>query len=253
MVAILMLRLARSALSCRSMNPPCGPATGGRRHACFDLPVTFLFLTLLAGTAAAETPAPAGVFQDPVLEAGWQAVSERNGLRLYNRAVPGAAVPAALARVRIEVPPARLFAVITDYDRFAEFVPYVVHSRVVRRDAGRRLVSQHLRFPGPVADRHYVIESRDTVTPLPPERWRVEWRLAPEKDFPALEEKGITPAAFTGYWELTPAAGGAATDAIYALHFDPGGALPAWLVTFAMNRYLPRVIDAVRARAASLN
>ena len=193
---------------------------------------------------------PPGDYADPLVKAGWQAVSDRNGLRLYNRAVPGAAVPAALARVRIEVPPARLFAVITEYDRFAEFVPYVMHSRVVRRDAGLRRVSQHLHFPGPVADRHYVIESRETVTPSPQERWRVEWHLVPESDSPTSGKTGITPNAFTGYWELTPLAGGTATDAIYSLHFDPGGALPAWLVTFAMNRYLPKVIDAVRARAA---
>jgi hypothetical protein len=122
---------------------------------------------------------------------------------------------------------------------------------VVHHEAGLRRISQHLRFPGPVADRHYVIESRDSVASSPRERWRVEWRLVPESDLPALGETGITPNAFTGYWELTPVAGGAATDAIYSLHFDPGGALPSWLVTFAMNRYLPKVIDAVRARAMS--
>lgn len=209
-----------------------------------------MFLALLGpGVAAAETPTPTGTYEDPILKAGWQVVSERDGLRLYNRAVPGAAVPAALARVRIEAPPARLFAVITDYDHFAEFVPYVTSSRVLRHEAGLRRVSQHLRFPGPVADRHYVIESRDSFTSSPQERWRVEWRLVPEKDLAAAGNTGITPNAFTGYWELTPIAGGTATDAIYSLHFDPGGALPSWLVTFAMNRYLPKVIDAVRARA----
>lgn len=210
-----------------------------------------MFLALIGtGVATAESAGPAVPEEDPVLKAGWQPVSERGGLRLYNRIVPGAAVPAALARVRIEVPPARLFAVITDYDRFAEFVPYVVHSRMVYRENGLRRVSQHLRFPGPVADRHYVIESRDSYAPSPRERWRVEWHLVPETNRPPLDGEGITPTAFTGYWELTPVSGGAATDAIYSLHFDPGGALPAWLVTFAMNRYLPKVIDAVHARAA---
>lgn len=210
----------------------------------------FLFLALLGPrVATAETPTPAGAYEDPILKAGWQAVSEHNGLRLYTRAVPGAAVPAVLVRVRIEVPPARLFAVITDYDRFAEFVPYVAHSRVAYRDGGLRRVSQHLRFPGPVAERHYVIESQDKVTPSPRERWRVEWRLVAESGSPASGKTAVTPNAFTGYWELTPVAGGTATDAIYSLYFDPGGALPAWLVTLAMHRYLPKVIVAVRARA----
>jgi ribosome-associated toxin RatA of RatAB toxin-antitoxin module len=231
------------------MNPPCGLSAVGKRRDGFDICVALLFLALLRPGIAAETPTPTGDYKDPLLKAGWQAVSERGGLRLYNRAVPGAAVPAALARVRIEVPPARLFAVITDYDRFAEFVPYVTSSRVVRHEAGLRRVSQHLRFPGPVADRHYVIESRDSVASSPRERWRVEWRLVPESDSPASGETGITPNAFTGYWELTPLDGGTVTDAIYSLHFDPGGALPSWLVTFAMNRYLPKVIDAVHTRA----
>jgi len=210
----------------------------------------FLFLTLLGtGAATAESAGPTVPEEDPILKAGWYPVSERGGLRLYNRAVPGAAVPAALVTVRIEVPPARLFSVITDYDRFAEFVPYVVRSRVVHREDGLRRVSQHMRFPGPLADRHYDIESRDSYTSFPQEHWRVEWHLVPERDLPASGEAGITPTAFTGYWELAPVTGGAATEAIYSLHFDPGGALPAWLVTFAMNRYLPKVIDAVRTRA----
>lgn len=209
-----------------------------------------MFLTLLGTEAAAtETPSPAEAYEDTLLKTGWQAVSKRDGLRLYNRAMPGAGVPAALARVRIEVPPARLFTIITDYDRFAEFIPYVIHSQVVQREGELRRVSQHLRFPGPVADRHYVIESRNAITLFPQECWRVEWRLVPEKDLAVSSAAGVTPAAFTGYWELTPAAGGTATDAIYTLHFDPGGTLPAWLVTLAMNRYLPKVIDAVRARA----
>jgi ribosome-associated toxin RatA of RatAB toxin-antitoxin module len=209
-----------------------------------------LFLALIgAGVATAESAGPTVPEEDPILKAGWHPVSERGSLRLYNRAVPGAAIPAALVRVRIEVPPARLFSVITDYDRFSEFVPYVVRSRVVHREDGLRRVSQHMRFPGPLADRHYVIESRDSYTSFPQEHWRVEWHLVPERDLPASGEAGITPTTFTGYWELVPVTGGAATDAIYSLHFNPGGALPAWLVTFAMNRYLPKVIDAVRTRA----
>lgn len=222
---------------------------GGRRE-CFDLRIAFLFLTLLGtGAAVAEPTGLADLDESLILKDGWLPVSERDGLRLYNRSVPGAGVPAALAHVRIEVPPARLFAVITDYDRFSEFVPYVAYSRVQRREDGLRRVSQHLRFPGPVADRHYVIESRDSVTPSPQERWRVDWRLVVETNIPSSDNNGITPVAFTGYWELTPAAGGMATDAIYSLHFNPGGALPAWLVTLAMNRYLPKVIDAVSSRA----
>jgi hypothetical protein len=36
---------------------------------------------------------------------------------------------------------------------------------------------------------------------------------------------------------------------VYSIHLDPGGALPSWLVTPMMNRYLAQVVEAVRTRA----
>ena len=42
--------------------------------------------------------------------------------------------------------------------------------------------------------------------------------------------------------------GGARTDAAYIVHLDPGGALPGWLMSLAIEDYLPKVMKAVRER-----
>jgi hypothetical protein len=37
-------------------------------------------------------------------------------------------------------------------------------------------------------------------------------------------------------------------DAVYSIHVDPGGRLPAWLYSRAAERYVTNVVEAVRQR-----
>jgi len=205
---------------------------------------------LAAGSSnAGETASQATLPEDGrLLKDGWHFVLERQGIRVYNRPWPGSPIPEALAYTVMRVSPERLYGVITDYDHFTEFIPYVTRSSILRHERETLLVHQHLHFPGPLADRHYNMASR-VVSRQTENTFRVEWMLVPETSETAQGEAGIVPTAFSGFWELKPAGNGATTEAVYAVHFDPGGALPAWLTTFAMNRYLPEVVDAVRAKA----
>ena len=198
---------------------------------------------------AGETVSQATLPKDGrLLGNGWHFVMERQGIRVYNRPWPGSPVPEALAYTVVQVSPGRLYDVVTDYDHFTGFIPYVTSSRILRQEGKIRLVHQHLHFPGPLADRYYTMASRAVSEPRE-NTFRVEWRLVPESGGTAAGEEGIVPSAFSGFWDLTPTGDGTTTEAVYSIHFDPGGVFPAWLVTRAMNRYLPKVVDAVRARA----
>jgi hypothetical protein len=136
-------------------------------------------------------------------------------------------------------PLARLFSVITDYDH-AEFVRTLRAAGGASED-GLRRVSQHLRF-GPLADAIMSAAATLHVSRRNTGASNGAWLGGTSR---AREY----PYSFTGYWELAPVSARGYQRDLF-VHFDPGGALPAWLVTFAMNRYLPKVIDAVRARAA---
>jgi len=207
-----------------------------------------IFFTSVSSSRG-ESSGKSALFEDGrLLKDGWHFVMERQEIRVYNRPWPGSPVPEALAHTVIRVPPKRLYAVITDYDHFAGFIPYVASSRILRQEGEIWQVHQHLHFPGPLADRYYTIASRALSQP-PENTIRVEWRLVPESGGPAPAEEGVIPSAFSGYWELTPNASGTTTEAVYSVHFDAGGALPSWLVTLAMNHYLPKVVEAVRAKA----
>lgn len=180
----------------------------------------------------------------------WQTVGDTPQGRLYHRHIDGSSIPEALVETHFDASPARVKALLTDYGQFAEFIPDVVESRVLLQTGGRQWVFHHLHFGGPVADRVYVIESSDAASRPEMNYYRIDWELS-GRDFPGLVRgTGVRPRSFSGFWELRPGAGGHGTQARYAVHSDPGGLIPGWLVVKMTDRYLQQVVAAVRRRLA---
>ena len=171
----------------------------------------------------------------------WRFERQARDVELWQRAVPASAYPQLQARGRLPAAPVRVYRTISDYDRFAEFIPQVEYSHILRRQGRETWVYQRLGLPGPLADRHYVLRIED----LPGHT--IRWRLAEDEPLPAAAGRVLRPAAFTGSWELV-AAGNGSTEARYTVHVDPGGQLPRWLALPAMERYVIDVMAAVRAR-----
>jgi hypothetical protein len=179
--------------------------------------------------------------------AGWTAQAATGAGRIYHREVQDSLVPLVMIATSFNSDPAAVHAIVTDYDRFAGFIPHVLESRVLRREGSHQWVFHHLHFPGPVADRVYVFRSTDSGSAAEP-GYRVEWQLS-DRRFPGVDTSvGIRPQRFSGFWELRPAAQGTATEARYAVHSDPGGYIPAWLVVRMTDRYVQQVVEAVRER-----
>jgi Polyketide cyclase / dehydrase and lipid transport len=216
-----------------------------------DLATGVLIMLLLTSPGL-----PAAGLNDTVTESGhapWQAVGDTPQGRLYHRPVAGSTLPGAMIVARLAAPPARVHALVTDYGHFAEFIPNVAESRVLQRSGDRQWVFHHLHFAGPVADRAYVIESSDAASRPQEHFYRVDWKLS-DRDFPGIAgTTGVSPRAFSGFWDLRPIEGGFATEAHYAVHSDPGGLVPGWLVVKLTDRYIQQVIAAVSRRLAITN
>ena len=205
---------------------------------CLLLAVSGLPVAAIAGTVTETGHAP------------WQAGGDTVQGKLFHRAVAGSSLPEAMIVARFAAPPARVHALVTDYGHFAEFIPNVAESRVLLHDGGRQWVFHRLRFAAPVADRAYVIESTDAASRPQANYYRVDWKLS-DRDFPGVDgQAGISPRAFSGFWDLRPIEGGLATEARYGVHSDPGGLIPGWLVTKMTDRYIQQVVAAVRRRLA---
>ncbi len=123
----------------------------------------------------------------------WQLVKETPEGRLYHRAVADSAIPEALIATRLNAVPAAVYAVVNDYAHFSQFIPNVVESRVLRVAGSTQEVFQRLHFPGPFADRVYVMKSTGQRVGSDPNEYRVEWQL-----IPGLLPAGVKGVARTG-------------------------------------------------------
>ena len=178
----------------------------------------------------------------------WHQVLETAEGPVLHRCHPGSPVDEVMIEAHFRSAPERLYALVNDYDAFADFIPDVAESRVLERHGMEQWVFHRLHFPGPVADRAYVMKSTAVVTPRPHPVWRVDWALS-DRVFSGVEPaKGIHPDSLSGFWVIEPAGGTGMTNARYAVHSDPGGLLPAWLVMHMTDRYVQQVVAAVRTR-----
>jgi len=183
----------------------------------------------------------------------WQLVKETRAGYLYHRESKDSSIPWTMITARFAASPERVHAIVTDYDHFSEFIPNVSESRIVQDTGNEQWVYHHLHFSAPVADRSYVIVSTDRGSRPQDGHYRVEWVLS-DRIFPGVDlSAGVQPLAFAGFWELQPGGDAGSTEARYAVHSDPGGLVPGWLVSIMTDRYAGQVVQAIRERLAGDN
>lgn len=184
-------------------------------------------------------------------EGEWQLAEKAPAGDIYHREAGDSPIPWTMIATGFAASPARVHAMVTDYNHFSEFIPNVYESRVIRDTGSAQWVYHHLHFHGPIADRRYVIVSTDRDSRPEAGYYRVEWVLSDEV-FPDPDlSGGVRPLAFTGFWEIQPGGDAGSTEARYAVHSDPGGLVPGWLVTTMTDRYVTRVVQAIRERLAN--
>lgn len=176
----------------------------------------------------------------------WHGARQTEQGTLLHRCVGDSLIDEVMIETRLLANPDRVYALVNDYDAFEEFIPNVVDSRVLEKQGLVQWVYHHLQFPGPVADRVYVMKSSGMA--LGAQHWRVNWALS-DREFPhpAVTE-GIRPQQLSGFWEIESGERPGLTSARYAVHMDPGGRIPAWLVMRMTDRYVQQVVEAIRRR-----
>ena len=181
-------------------------------------------------------------------EGGWHRVATTTAGQIYRRDITGSPIPWIMIVATFEATPGRVHKIVVDYDHFPEFIPNVLQSRVVASEGRDQWVYHHLTFPGPISDRRYVIRSTDSERRPAQQHYRVDWQLD-NRSFPDIGlAAGIWPDAFSGFWELKAVGDSNTTVAHYAVHSEPGGFIPGWLVTGMTERYVQQVVEAVRNR-----
>jgi ribosome-associated toxin RatA of RatAB toxin-antitoxin module len=175
----------------------------------------------------------------------------------------------------IEAPPEIVWQIITDVNNFKFFMPQTINSITIaaeklplilekkprraeevehllgpvpadparfRINGGKYTVYHysHLEFPWPANNRWYIVKVVNDETSAGQNRYRNSWTLVAGN----LKEN-------SGEWLLEPFGAGK-TKATYRLLTDPGGAIPGFLIERGTQITMPKIIIAIRERAAKL-
>ncbi len=177
-------------------------------------------------------------------DAGWEQISQKDGVTVERRPRPGSSFYELRARAVIPIAPQTFFATVWSYRDYPEFVPYLKSLRVVGEQPGESVLYQQIAMPL-VSDRDYTVRF-----------YRAGEGETLVVRFDSADALGPAPSAgyvraqnIHGSWTLEPADGGRATQVTYQLYSEPGGAVPSWIVNVA-QKDAPRDLLLAMARRA---
>jgi ribosome-associated toxin RatA of RatAB toxin-antitoxin module len=208
------------------------PVNGrGRRH------------RLAAGTTACVAVAFAAALAGG--DGGWRRAGERDGIVVEQRPVAGSPFLEVRASGRSPLPPPAVLETVWNHREYVQFVPYLKRLDVLREGPDWLLVYEQVSMPL-ASDRDYTIRLQRTAAP-DTGRLEVTFRSAPGEG-PPESAPHVRVAGIEGSWVIEPEPGGG-TRAAYAVHNDPGGAIPAWLVNRLQVTVTAEFVRAMLARA----
>jgi hypothetical protein len=157
----------------------------------------------------------------------WKLRTEKDGIKVYTAQAPESKVKSIKVEAEFISSPAQLVALLMDVNTAAEWLYHVKSSALVKQVSPSELYYySEVNLPWPAQNRDYV--GHLTVTQNP--ETKVVTICGPVVSGLVPEKKGIVRiTASTGKWTITPI-GNDQIKVEYALHTDPAGSLPSWLV-----------------------
>ncbi len=179
--------------------------------------------------------------------ADWTEAYRKGELVIFTKDVEAGRRIVAIAEVSAQ--PEVVFNVITDFDHYPDFMPYVKESKVLSRMGDSEVVTYARIAPPFVSERDYPLKVRMTRgTPMNGGMFKVEWTASPEA---RPEVEGVVRVKLNeGSWLVEPLQDGKRTRLTYTLLTNPGGLIPVFVVNMSNTIAIPKLFKAVTMRSA---
>jgi ribosome-associated toxin RatA of RatAB toxin-antitoxin module len=192
---------------------------------------------LLARAAAALAvlslaAAPRVGSADPALPA-------RGEVEVKSFAVAGSDAPKIVVRAVMDLPPKKIWQIVSDCARYKEHMPRVAASEQVKVAGNVHTCKVTIAMPFPLSNLTAVTEAVHEESDKGMSR---RWKMV-SGDYKVNE----------GSWEIKPLdAAGKSSLVVYTVHAEPTTSVPAFIRESAQKKALPDMIERVRAEAAKL-
>jgi uncharacterized protein YndB with AHSA1/START domain len=177
----------------------------------------------------------------------WAGVRTQDGVQVQARSVAGCKAKEFRATGRIDAPPERVLAILTDVESYKGWMPMTEQTRLLKREGASAWYYMVIDAPM-VSRRDYCI--RMSVSRLPDGKLQTAWTEA--EDICPKPGKGLVRIETNhGFWQLAATDGGRATEAVYQGLSTADGSVPGWIANLASARELPNLFQALRRAVAS--
>jgi len=157
-----------------------------------------------------------------------------------------------IAVSEVDASPETVFNVVSDFEHYQDFMPYVEESRVLSRKNNREVITYARIAPPFVSERDYPLQvMMARGSPSNGGVFKVGWTARPEAQ-PEIE--GVVRVKLNeGSWVAEPLDGGRRTRLTYTLLTNPGGLIPDFVVNLSNTVAIPELFEAVKKRSVEKN
>src|ERR1700761_8471564 len=157
----------------------------------------------------------------------WKLNTEKDGIKVYTCVVPDSKIKAVKVEGTFSATPAQLVALIMDVNTAADWLYHTKSSVLLKQVSATELYYySEINLPWPTANRDFVAH---LIVTQNPETKAVTNEGPVVNGFVAPKQGVVRITDATGRWIITPT-GNDQVKVEYAIHLDPGGSLPSWLV-----------------------
>lgn len=173
----------------------------------------------------------------------WQLRVNKNGIQAYSAEYPGSKIKAIKVVAEFDATPQQIASRVMDIGTATEWVSHLKTTYVMNRVSAHELYYYaEISLPWPVSNRDFVAHltmREDTLTGAIVIDGPVVANMIPEK-------KGVVRINnSTGRWVITPN-GNNHVRVEYAVHVDPAGEIPTWLINIVSTATPTQIFEKLR-------
>jgi ribosome-associated toxin RatA of RatAB toxin-antitoxin module len=181
----------------------------------------------------------AAVLSVPGFASSGDDLPAKGQVEVKSYAVAGSGTPRIVARAVMDLPPKKIWAIVSDCAHYKEHLPRIAASELVKKEGNVHTCKVTVSMPFPLSDLTGVTAAVHEETEAGMSR---RWKLV-SGDYKVND----------GSWEVRPIdKAGTQSLVTYSIHAEPNTSVPDWIRESAQKKVLPEMIERVRLEAAKL-
>lgn len=187
---------------------------------------------------------------DPPSGGGWEEIEHKGSLTISARNRPGTSIKETRAVGTIDAPNWVIKNVLEDVENYPSFMPYIVESKLLFRNAAKRTLTVYTRMTPPLIDpRDYTLLVHDDSHKAADGTiiYGSHWNPANERG-PAEKAGTVRVSVNEGSWVLEPI-DAEHTKGTYTLFTDGGGGIPAFVFNQLSKRRLNELFEVLNKQS----